>query len=187
MADIITQEKLIELREAATKAQESTIPFPIVKDGDMAVVGDANKTELNKHDFDIDFLIPGEDGEYVSKTVQYNDVYLKPRHAVTVQRAMTSIMPMLYKIKPGGSVEEYTDEELQEVANTYEGNVLEQIYYLVSVVLGIDTRLIEWAVPDSIMKAFHKIMQSYPDLVKASESFFGSSSSKKTKGPSKNE
>lgn len=180
MADIITQEKLIELREAKAAADKSDIPFPIVKDGNIAVVGDANKTDLNKHDFILTFVVPDENGEYHEKSVEYKGIWLKPRHAVTVQRLMTALQPLFYKVKPDGSLEDYTDEEMLEVAEVYEGNVIDQIYRLVAVVLGVDERLVDFIAPDSALEAFHKIMLSYPDLVKASDSFFGYSSGKKT-------
>ena len=57
MENTITQEELMKMKEAADKASESTIPFPIVKDGNVAVAGDPNKTELNKQEFEIDFRV----------------------------------------------------------------------------------------------------------------------------------
>lgn len=185
MADIITQEQLIQLREAKEAANESDIPFPIVKDGDIAVVGDANKTELNKHDFSLTFIVPNKEGEYVKKTVEYKGIWLKPRQAVTVQRLMTALQPLFYKISENGDVQSLSDEEMLEVAQIYEGNVIDQIYRLVSVVLGVDERLVDFIEPESALEAFHQIMMSFPDLLKASDSFFGFLSGKK-KEPSNN-
>lgn len=185
MADIITQEQLIKLREAKEAANESDIPFPIVKDGDIAVVGDANKTELNKHDFTLTFIVPNGEGAYEKKDVEYKDVWLKPRQAVTVQRLMTALQPLFYKVAESGDVENLSDEEMLEVAQMYEGTVIDQIYHLVAVVLGVDERLVDYIEPESALEAFHKIMLSFPDLLKASDSFFGFLSGKK-KEPSNN-
>ena len=185
MADIITQEKLLELREAKDKANESDIPFPIVKGDDIAVVGDANKTELNKHDFKLDFVIPDENGEYQRKTVEYKDVFLKPRQAVTVQRVMTALMPLFFKVGESGKVEDLSDQEMLEVVKMYEGDVLDQIYHLVASVLGVDDRLVDYIDPTSVLEAYHQIMVAFPDLIKASESFFGLFPGMK-KAPSKN-
>lgn len=179
MADIITQEKLIELKEAKEKAMESDIPFPIVKGGDIAVVGDANKTELNKHDFTLRFIYPNEDGEYEVKIVEYKGVWLKPRQAVTVQRLMTALQPLFYKLQENGKLKDLSEEEMAEVAQIYEGQVVDQLYHLVAVVLGVDDRLVDYIDPESALEAFHKIMLAFPDLVKASDSFFGFSSGKK--------
>lgn len=173
MADIITQEQLLKLKEAKDKAMEDTTPFPVMKDGTLAVVGDANKTEVNKHDFELSFIIPNKDGNYEKKTVEYKDVWLKPRQAVTVQRLMTALQPLFYKVQENGSVEELSDDEMLEVARLYEGNVLDQIYRLVSLVLGVDEKLVDFIDPTSALEAYQKIMLSYPDLQKASDSFFG--------------
>lgn len=179
MADIITQEKLIELREAKEKAMESDIPFPIVKGDDIAVVGDANKTELNKHDFKLTFIVPNNNDEYEAKTVEYKDVWLKPRQAVTIQRLMTALMPLFYKINENGGLQDLSDDEMLEVVKAYEGNVLDQVYHLVAVVLGVDERLVDFIEPSSALEAYRQIMKSYPDIVKASDSFFEFLSGKK--------
>lgn len=186
MAELFTEEKIIQLKEARDKAMEDTTPFPVMKDGDLAVVGDANKTEVKKHDFVVTFVVPDENGVYQKRNVEYKDVYLKPRQAVTVQRLMTALQPLYSKIKPGGKVEDYTADEIRELAIAYEGTVLDQIYRLVAVVLGVDDELVDYMHPDSVMEAYHKIMQLYPDMVKAAESFFGLSSGKKTTNPSNN-
>ena len=186
MADIITQEKLIELKEAKEKAMESDIPFPIVKGEDIAVVGDANKTEINKYNFKLTFIIPNKDGRYEAKTVEYREVYLKPRQAVTVQRLMTALQPLFYKVLENGRVQDLSDEEMIEVATLYEGTVLDQMYHLVATVLGVDERLMDYIEPTSALEAFHQIMLQYPDLVKASDSFFELSSGKKTPPRSNN-
>ena len=179
MAEVLTEDKIIQLNEAREKAMEDTTPFPVMKDGDLAVVGDANKTEIKKHDFTINFILPDDNGDYHEYTKEYKDVYLKPRQAVTVQRLMTALQPLYAKIKPGGKVEDYTPEEMIELANAFEGQVLDQLYRLVGYVLGVNDELVDYIAPDSVIEAYRKIMILYPDMVKASESFFGSSSGKK--------
>lgn len=186
MADIITQEQLVKLKEAKEKAMEDTTPFPVMKDENLAVVGDANKTEINRHDITLTFVIPDENGKYWKKDVEYKGVYLKPRQAVTVQRLMTALQPLFYKVKENGSVEDMTDDEMLEVARLYEGNVIDQIYRLVSAVLGVDERLVDYIEPTSALNAYHQIMMQYPDLVKASDSFFELLSGKTMKSPSMN-
>lgn len=184
MAELFTEDKIIQLKEARDKAMEDTTPFPVMKDGDLAVVGDANKTEINKHDFVLTFIFPSGDG-YETKDVEYKDVWLKPRQAVAVQRLMTALQPLFYKVQDNGSLQDLTDDEMLDVVKQYEGNVLDQIYHLVAVVLGVDERIVDYIEPNSALEAYHKIMLSYPDLVKASDSFFEFLSGKK-KEPSNN-
>lgn len=186
MADIITQEQLIQLREAKDKAMEDTTPFPVMKDGNLAVVGDANKTEVNKHDFTLTFIIPDENGVYQRKDVEYKDIFLKPRQAVTVQRLITALMPLFYKVQEDGGITELDDDEMLEVLRMYEGNVIDQVYRLVAVVLGVHSELVDYMDPVSVLAAFHKIMVLFPDMIKASDSFFELFSGKKIAEPSKN-
>ncbi len=183
MAEVLTEEKIIQLKEARDKAMEDTTPFPVMKDGDLAVVGDANKTEVNKHDFVLTFVIPDENGEYSEHDVEYKDIYLKPRQAVTIQRLMTALQPLFSKVRPGGKIEDYTQEEMIALASSFEGQVMDQIYRLVGFVLGVNEELVDFMTPVSVVNAYKKIMKMYPDMVKASESFFGSSPVKKTTNP----
>lgn len=185
MEELFTEEKIIQLKEAREKAMEDTTPFPVMKDGDLAVVGDANKTEVKKHDFVLRFIIPDENGEYKPVDIKYEDVWVKPRHSVTVQRLMTALQPLFYKVQENGKISEMSSDEMLEVVRLYEQNVIDQIYRLVAVVLGVNDELVDFIEPASVIKAFNKIMLLFPDMVKASDGFFGLSSSKKTKNPSK--
>lgn len=185
MAEIFTEDKIIQLKEAREKAMEDTTPFPVMKDGDLAVVGDANKTEINKHDFVLTFIVP-EGGGYKEKIVEYKDVWLSPRRAVAVQRLMTALQPLFYKVGEGGKIQDLSEDEMLDVVVKYEGDVLDQLYHLVATVLGVDERIADFIEPNSALNAFHQIMLSYPDLLKASDSFFAFLSGKET-GPSKNE
>lgn len=184
MAEVLTEEKIIQLKEAREKAMEDTTPFPIMKDGELAVVGDANKTEINKHDFTLTFVFPNGDG-YDVKEVEYKDIWLKPRQAVTVQRLMTALQPLFYKVGENGGLTDLSDDEMMEVVEQYEGTVLDQLYHLVATVLGVDERIVDYIEPNSALEAYHQIMKQYPDLVKASDGFFDFLSGKK-KEPSRN-
>lgn len=173
MAEVLTEEKIIQLKEARDKAMEDTTPFPVLKDGNLAVVGDANKTEINKQNFTLTFVVPDETGEYKERVVEYKDVFIRPRHAVTIQRLMTALQPLYSKIKPGGNIEDYTQEEMIELASAFEGQVMDQLYRLVGFVLGVNEELVDFIAPNSVIDAYRKIMVQYSDMVKASESFFG--------------
>lgn len=181
MAEVLTEEKIIQLKEARDKAMEDTTPFPVMKDGDLAVVGDANKTKVNKQDFSLTFVVPDESGEYKEHVVEYKDIYITPRQAVTVQRLMTALQPLYSKVKKNGSIEDYTQDEMIELANAFEGQVMDQLYRLVGFVLGVNAELVDFITPNSVIEAYRKIMVQYSDMAKASESFFGSSSGKKAK------
>lgn len=175
MADIIREEDLLKMKEATEKAAESTIPFPIVKDGNVAVVGDANKTEINKRDFEITFRIPDPNSEtgYVTKKVEYKDVYPKPRQAPTIERLFTSLMPLFYKVKEDGSVQDYTQEELIELVDSINSSGAYDIMYeIVAATLGINEELVDYMTPKCVLESTFKIIKVFPDMVNAGEAFF---------------
>lgn len=174
MDKVLTQEDLLKIKDAATKASESTIPFPIVKDGNVAVVGDANKTELNKHDFQIAFCIPDpmSDSGYSTKVVEYKDVYPKPRHASEIERLATMLMPIIHKAKADGTVEDYSQEELVELAKELNEGAYDLMYQLVAKVVGIHEDLIDYMTPKTVVESTLKIFICYPDMINAGEAFF---------------
>ena len=175
MDKVLTQEDLLKMREAANKASESSIPFPIVKDKSVAVVGDANRTELNKHDFTIVFRIPDPTDEsgYSTKVVEYKDVYPKPRQASDIERLVTMLMPIMHKAKEDGSIEDYTNEELIELARDLNEGAYDLMYQLVTKVVGVHEELADYMTPKSVLDSVLKIFAVYPDMVNAGEAFFG--------------
>lgn len=173
MANVLTQDELLKMKDAVDRASESTIPFPIVKDNAVAVAGDPNKTELNKQDFTISFRIPDGKGGYLSREVEYKDVYLTPRRALTASRLITSLMPLFRKTKSDGTIDEYTDEEMIALVNSMDENVIDLMYKLVASVVGVNDELAEFMIPKSVLDAILKIFTVYPDLVNTGDAFFG--------------
>lgn len=173
MANALTQEELLKMKEAVDSASNSTIPFPIVKDNTVAVAGDPNKTELNKQDFTISFRIPDGQGGYISKDVEYKDVYLTPRRALTASRLITSLMPLFRNAKSDGTVGDYTEEEMIVLVNSLDENVIDLMYKLVASVIGVNDELVEFMIPRSVLDAILKILTVYPDLVNTGDAFFG--------------
>lgn len=168
-------EKLMDIRDGIDKASESTTPF-IVPGDELMVVGDANKTEINTHDFEITFRIPEkqEDGtvKQVMRTKEYKDVYITPRMDSQVVRMITKIMPYYRKQKPDGTVEPYTDAELAELFESFQGEIMDIMYQTVATVLKINPALADYMTEESVMNAAAKIIRQYPETVSEAETFF---------------
>ena len=173
MEEFLKEEDLIKMKDAVDKAADSTIPFPIVKDGNIAVVGDANKTELNKHDFKIAFRIPDGNGGHMTKEVEYKDVYLTPRRSVTASRLITSMMPLFRKVKKDKTISEYELDEIREMVDEMDDNVIDLMYKLVSTVVGVSEELTDYMIPKSVLDSVMQILKDYPDLVNTGDAFFG--------------
>lgn len=164
------------LKEGVEAAQSDTTPFLIPGD-EPTVVGDANKTQINAHDFEITFRIPQkmEDGsvKQIKKTKEYKGVYITPRMDTVVAKLLTQFMPYLYKTNEDGSVTPYTPEEFKEVTISYTKELSDIMYETVGTVLKIDPRLWDCMMPASVENAALKIVLQIPELTNEADTFFG--------------
>lgn len=175
------QEELLkayeEMREGINNAPESSVPFPVVKDDKLSVIGDANETQINKHNFKITFRLPEgvSDGEKtdggVLKEVEYKDVFITPRQSGKVVSSLCRMMPFFRKIIDNG-VEEYTSEEIAGILAEFGDDFVDNMYDLVAKVLKIDDALIDYMTPGSVVTATAKILTDYPEIVNETEAFF---------------
>lgn len=175
------QEELLtayeEIKEGIDKAPESPVPFPVVKDEKMSVIGDANETQINKHDFKITFRLPEgvAEGQKVAggvlKEIEYKDVFITPRQSGKVVSSLCRMLPFFRKIVDKG-VGEYTQEDVQELMAEFGDEFVDDMYDLVAKVLKIDDALIDYMVPASAVAATVKIVTDYPEVVNEAEAFF---------------
>lgn len=158
--------------EGIEKATASVIPFQVTKDDELAVIGDANATELNKHDFKIKFKLPDEKGykEYVK---EFKDVYLKPRHETRLVKLVTALLPYYRKVTGEGNVVRYEPAEQEKIKQAFSEDIYDLMYDLVSTVIGIDPELTDYMMQSSVVEAAAQIMELYPELVNESDTFFG--------------
>ena len=177
----MTREELYALIKGdMEKAQEDTTPFSVVKDGNMAVIGDANKTEKKNYDYEIDFYIPTyEDGvqKYVKRTETFKNVFISVRQHPRVVVLLSKLMPYFHKPLPSGEVVEYTPEEELEIVANFDGDITDLMYKLVASVLGIDKAYEDNMGFESVARAFRQIIKNFPEVVnEADVSFQGDSS-----------
>lgn len=168
-----------EMKESIEAAQTDTTPF-LIPDEELTVVGDANKTEINCHDFEITFRVPEtlEDGSthQFLKTREFKNVYITPRMDSQVTRLITAIMPYFKKPNEDGTVTPYTKEELKVLEKEFDTTILDIMYETVGVVLKIDPAVREFMTPESVLKASINIFRQFPEIVNEGDTFFGLSS-----------
>lgn len=166
-----------EIKEGIDNAPNSNVPFPVVKDEKMSVIGDANETQINKHDFKILFRLPEgiSDGEKVEggvlKEVEYKDVFITPRQSGKVVSALCRMLPFFRKMIDKG-VGEYTHEDVVEMLAEFGDDFVDDMYDLVGKTLQIDDALIDYMMPASAVQATVKIVTEYPEIVNEAEAFF---------------
>ena len=164
------------IREGVEAAQSDTTPFLIPGD-EPTVVGDANKTQINAHDFEITFRIPQkmEDGsvKQITKTQEYKEVYITPRMDSAVAKLLTKLMPFIYKTNEDGTVTPYTEEEFKNITFNFGKEIVDVMYETVGTVLKINPVLWDYMLPASVESASLKILLQIPELTNEAETFFG--------------
>lgn len=172
----MTEKEFLKIREELDNAQDSVIPFAAVHNDTVAVVGDANETEIKKNDFKITYRIPkrNEDGTIGTMTqeVEYNDVFITPRQDMKVVRLLTQLLPYFRKVN-NGKVEEYNDNEIIEIVSGMDDEIYDLMYKLVASVLRINPELVDYMTPVSVLVAVAQIIHSYPEVAKEADTFFG--------------
>ena len=165
-------EKLYEsIDEGIEAASKSVIPFQVTKDDELAVVGDANATEINKHNFKINFKVPTGNGYQVYEK-EYKDIYLKPRHETRLVKFMTALLPYYRKVTDEGGVVRYVPEEKENIRRLFSEEVYDIMYDIVATVLDLDPQLKDYMTQSSVAKATVQIVEMYPELVNESDTFF---------------
>lgn len=175
----ITLEQYNEIADAFDKAEESTIPFPVVNGDGLAVVGDANETQIIKRDFTIRFTVPQEqeDGsvKYSAVNKEYKHVFIKPRQRAKVVQHIVGLRPFYDKVTADGGVEKMTHEEKIGVLANMDDEILGHMYDLTALVLDIDKDLKDYMEPVSVIQATTAIIATYTDMVNEADVFFGRS------------
>ena len=162
-------EDYMKVDEAIDKADESDTPFAVVANGEVNVVGDANKTEVNKHDYVINFRIY-KNGKYEWVKQEFKDVYITPRNDLKVGRMLTQMLPYFRKEEDGQS-DKFSKDEILAIIE--QDAILDIMYDTVASVLGVPNNLKDFMSTDSVIAAVTQIILDFPEAVNEADTFFG--------------
>lgn len=176
----MTLEEYNTIDEAFKEAEKDDTPFLVATEDELVVVGDANKTQLNIHDFEVEFRVPQEQecGKVVYKNVkkEINGVYITPRMDADIVKALTVLLPFYKAVRRGQNgtinVADLTDEEKKQIAKSLTQEIYDAMYDLVSVVLRIDPAIKDYMLPISVMDNTAKIIRGYAEVVNEADTFF---------------
>lgn len=158
----MTQEEMLKIKSEMDKAQESTTPFALVNEDNLAVVGDANDTKTVLSDYTITFRLPDGKGGSVEKDVEYKSVFITPRQETRLARLYAELLPFFKKFEDSGEVTDYDESELVYIAQTLTEEMLDLMYDLVGYVLGVDPELMDYMTIQSVVPAVAQIIRQYP-------------------------
>ena len=191
--EMVSIDQLGELKGAIEKAREDDTPYIGIKDDELHILGDPNKTEVKAADYVVLFGFPNteewrnrattmgdeigrttDDGMYFLAKRTFKNVYLSPRRMGAVVTTLAQIESFLFKTTENGEVKELTYEEMVSLATVMNGELSDATYDLVATVLRIPYDEMEWMLPLNTIENAVKIAYNNPSAVNEADLFFGS-------------
>lgn len=189
--EMISIDQLDELKGAVEKAREDDTPYLGIKDNELHVLGDPDKTEIKAADYVVCFAFPNTDewkaraeanGDEIGKTTEdgryflckrkFKNVYLSPRRMGAVVSTLAQIESFLYRITENGEIKELNYEEMQSLLQVMNGELSDATYELVATVLRIPYEEMEWMLPLNTVENAVKIAVNNPSAVNEADLFF---------------
>lgn len=181
----ITKEELKKINDSIKKAEEDTTPYPVVMDGKVRVVGDANRTEVKSRDYTVKFRFPKEYekyfegevseviGDYIIVETEYKNVHISPRSDMKILAAISKIFPFVKKLGDDGSVSEMTDAELIDMCLNMPNEIEDAMYILTASILGVDEDIRDWMLATSVFDFVSRFIDDFPEVANEADAFFG--------------
>lgn len=104
--DKFTINDWLDINKTLEKAREDDTPHAVLNNGNLAVVGDANKTEVKKVDYQIKFRFEEGElqaypknakkvGKYIMFTIDFEDIHINPRKDMLLVESALGIYPII--------------------------------------------------------------------------------------------
>jgi hypothetical protein len=179
------EKKITETSEIISESVNDPTPFPIMKDGEISVAGDANLTQIKKEDYVISFRVPLNEydvdslpegqivGDGYSFTSTFTDRFITPRNDLKVLSALTYVQPFFYKLNEEyGGIDMMENKELaiQLLANA--DQVILAMYNLIASFLDISDDLGQYMTPLSVIGAVNTLFKQHPEMLNEADVFF---------------
>lgn len=190
--EMISIDKMGELKSAIEEAREDDTPYIGIKDDELHILGDPNKTEVKSADYVVHFAFPNteewkaratangdeigkttDDGRYFLCKRTYKNVYLTPRRIGAVVTTIAQIESFMYKVTNNGEIKELDYEEMVSLMMVMNGELSDATYDVVATVLRIPYDEVEWMLPMNTMENAVKIARNNPSAVNEADLFFG--------------
>ena len=191
--EMVSIDQLGELKGAIEKAREDDTPYIGIKDDELHVLGNPNKTEIKPADYVVHFAFPNteewraraksmgdeigkttEDGRYFLAKRTYKNVYLAPRRMGAVVTTLAQIEQFLFKITDDGEIKEMTYDEVVSLMTVMNGELSDSMYEVVATVLRIPYEEMDFMLPLNTMENAVKIAKNNPSAVNEADLFFDS-------------
>lgn len=188
-----------QVEEVTTKMEEThkdSIPFIVHNPEQLVAVGDANNTQVKIADYEISFRRPTElipegiettpdKNGYSRFTMKFEDVYITPRQNLPLMEKLIKLYAFRDKfkeLKDGSNFEitpdtnkEDTVEQMQELLEILTAEsclLLDVMYEVLALLLGIPKKLTQDMESRSVLFNFMTLIQNNPGIFNETETFF---------------
>lgn len=191
--EMIQMNQLEELKDAFKEAEKDDTPYLGIKDDELHVLGNPNKTEVKPADYMVRFAFPNteewraraeangdkigkttEDGKFFLAEREYKNVYLTPRRVGAVLTTLEHIMSFMYKITENGEIKDLSYDETLSLMQVMNGELSDATYDVVATVLRIPFEEIDFMLPLNTIENAVKIAKNNPSVVNEADLFFDS-------------
>lgn len=189
----LTVEEFIELKKKMDAAENDTTPYAIVDGDEISVVGDPNNTEVEKHDYVIEFGYPntdawkqrlkaegaeifGKSDNYIGVRRYYKDVWVPPMIYTAVQTAFAEMYQFFNVITDDGGIRDLTEDEMMVALKMLSQEMMESMAHAVATVLRIPEREEMFMLPLTTMASIMRMIDDFPELLNGVDFFTDASS-----------
>lgn len=189
--EIVKVDQLGELKTAIEEARQDDTPYIGIKDDELHVLGNPNKTEIKPADYVVRFAFPNteewraraeangdkitgtsKDKQFLLTERYFKNVYLSPRRMGAVVSALAQIESFLYQITENGELKELSRAEMMGLAQVMNGELSDATYDVVATVLRIPYDEMEWMLPLNTLENVVKIAKNNPSAINEADLFF---------------
>lgn len=181
---MMTQEDFLKIADTIKQAETDDTPFLVVKDEEVAVVGDANKTAQKKKDYKLKFRFPLENdkfktpdsvvvGDVYITEITFKDVFISPRKDLEIMSSAMTILSFYRKLESDGTITDPTPETLYQIFINLSDDLVGAMYKFVAAVLNVDDSIVENMLATSVMNVCVQILRDHPEIVNEADVFFG--------------
>lgn len=190
--EMLKMEQLDDLKQAIKEAEQDDTPYIGIKDDEIHVLGDPNKTEIKAADYVVHFAFPNteewrkraeanrdeigkttEDGRYFLCTRTYKNIYLTPRRVGAVVASLAMIESFLFKILEDGEIKDLSYDELMSLMSVMNGELTDATYDVVATTLRIPFDEVDFMLPVNTIENAVKIAKNNPSAVNEADLLFG--------------
>ena len=189
--EMINVDQLGELKGAIEEARNDDTPYIGIKDDEIHVLGNPNKTEIKPADYVVRFAFPNteewrakaevngdkitgtsKDKQFLLTERHFRNVYLSPRRMGAVVSALAQIESFLYQITENGELKELSRAEMMGLSQVMNGELSDATYDVVATVLRIPYDEMEWMLPLNTIENVVKIAKNNPSAINEADLFF---------------